>query len=353
MPFDAEEFYTVDPPGFVWEGTLRSGPLPVARARDRYQQGKGNMLIKLGALYTIADAVGEEIDQGAMMRYFSEMVWFPTSLLGETASFAPIDDHAVRATFTDHGRSLSATLRFADDGRLTEFVAERYRMVGDRYELRTWSNPITDYGEWEGLQLPVQAKAIWKLPEGDLEYFDVAITALEYDRVSARRRAPGASSAHPDPAERSAYMRLFYRGWRPTRLGRWANSVQGWYSGLGLPPRFLAVLEVRGRASGRTRANPVVIATVDGAHYLVSMLGPESDWVKNVEAAQGNAVIRQGRRRHVHLVAVEPEQRAPILREYIQVASSGRRHFPLCVGASLSEFAAIAGRYPVYRIDPV
>jgi hypothetical protein len=99
------------------------------------------------------------------------------------------------------------------------------------------------------------------------------------------------------------------------------------------------------------RANPVVIATVEGKRYLVSMLGPESDWVTNVEAAHGDAVIQQGRRRRVHLVAVPPGERAPILREYVRIASSGRRHFPLAVGAPLTDFEAIAGRYPVYRID--
>src|SRR5512136_779842 len=134
-----------------------------------------------------------------------------------------------------------------------------------------------------------------------------------------------------DPAERSALMRLFYRDWRPTRLGRWVNQFACWWSGLGLPPRFQAALEVRGRASGRIRSNPVVIATVEGKGYLVSMLGPGSDWVKNVEAAHGDAVLRQGRRRPVHLVAVPPEERAPILREYVRVALSGRTHFPLTV----------------------
>jgi deazaflavin-dependent oxidoreductase (nitroreductase family) len=165
-------------------------------------------------------------------------------------------------------------------------------------------------------------------------------------------RKPMNHFGHSDPAERSALMRLFYRKWRPTRLGRWVNRFSGWWSGLGLPPRFMAVLEVQGRKSGHSRSNPVVIATVDGSSYLVSMLGPGSDWVKNVEAAHGDAVIRQGRRRRVHLVAVPPEQRAPVLREYVRIASSGRQHFPLPVGAPLSDFEEIAGRYPVYRIDP-
>ena len=158
------------------------------------------------------------------------------------------------------------------------------------------------------------------------------------------------NSRHSDPAERSALMRLFYRNWRPTPLGRWINRLNCWWSGLGLPPHFQAALETRGRVSGRMRSNPVVIATVDGKDYLVSMLGPESDWVKNVEAAHGNAVIRHGRRRRVRLVAVPPEQRAPILREYVRIALSGRQHFPLPVGAPLSDFKAIADHYPVYWI---
>ena len=155
-----------------------------------------------------------------------------------------------------------------------------------------------------------------------------------------------------DPAERRGLMRFLYRDWRPTRLGRWVNRLNGWWSGLGLPPRFQAVLEVPGRTSGRMRSNPVVIATVEGKRYLVSMLGPESDWVKNVEVARGDAIIHQGRRRRVHLVPVPPDQRAPVLREYVRIALSGRLHFPLPPGAPLSDFAAIAALYPVYRIDP-
>ncbi len=82
------------------------------------------------------------------------------------------------------------------------------------------------------------------------------------------------------------------------------------------------------------------------------MLGPGSDWVKNVEAAHGAAVLRQGRQRPVHLVGVPPAERARILSEYVRVATSGRHHLPVAVGAPLSEFQTIAERYPVYRIDP-
>jgi len=160
------------------------------------------------------------------------------------------------------------------------------------------------------------------------------------------------AAADSDPAERSPMLRLFYRNWRPTRMGRWVNRMAGWWTGLGLASNTMAVLEVRGRVSGHRRSTPVVIATVDGRRYLVAMLGPGSDWVKNVDAARGDAVLRQRGRRSVHLVSLPPAERAPVLSEYVRVATSGRQHFPVVVGAPLSEFAAIAGRYPVYRIDP-
>jgi len=155
-----------------------------------------------------------------------------------------------------------------------------------------------------------------------------------------------------DPAERNALMRLFYRDWRPTRLGRWVNRLQGFLAGAGLPPSFQVVLEVRGRSSGHTRSTPVVVANVQGTRYLVSMLGAASDWVKNVEAAAGEAVIRHGRRQRVRLVPVPAEQRGPVLREYVRIAPSGRQHFPLAVDAPLPAFEAIAAHYPVFRIDP-
>ena len=155
-----------------------------------------------------------------------------------------------------------------------------------------------------------------------------------------------------DPAERYGFMRMCYRNWRPTRFGLFVNRLNCWWSGLGLPPRFQAALGVRGRKSGEIRWSPVVLTTVDDTVYLVSMLGPNSAWVRNVEAANGEAVIRQGRTRRVHLTPVPADLRASVLREYVRLAPGGRMHFPVGVGAPLAEFAAIANRYPVFRIDP-
>lgn len=154
-----------------------------------------------------------------------------------------------------------------------------------------------------------------------------------------------------DPAERT-FLRLFYHDWRPTQLGRIVNRVTGWRSTHRYGPPCLQSIEVRGRTSGKARSTPVVVATVDGERYLVSMLGDRSEWVRNVEAADGRAALRHGEREDVRLVAVPTDERAPILREYVRIAESGRRHIPVGPTAPISEFAEIVDRYPVFRVEP-
>ena len=130
---------------------------------------------------------------------------------------------------------------------------------------------------------------------------------------------------------------------------RWGENLRTFYPRLCLDGR-VRTLEVRGRKSGQIRSTPVVVTTVEGERYLVAMLGPDSEWVKNVRAAGGEAALRHGGRQPVRLEEVPPEQRAPVLAEYVRIATSGRRHIPVAPGASLAEFDAVAHLYPVFRI---
>jgi hypothetical protein len=181
IPLEAEEHYTVEPPGFVWDATMRKGILPIVRGRDMYANGEGHMLIKAVSLFTVVDDSGPEMDQGSMMRYLSEMIWFPTAFLGDNVTWEPADDNSARVTLTDGGRSISATMYFDEEGKVTDFVAKRYRTVEGGYDLEMWSAPVYEHGELAGLKLPLRGGAVWKLPEGDLKYADITITDLEYD----------------------------------------------------------------------------------------------------------------------------------------------------------------------------
>ena len=54
------------------------------------------MLIKAASLVTVADAKGKEIDQGEMVRYLSEMTWFPSTFLEDNVSFEAVDARSAR-----------------------------------------------------------------------------------------------------------------------------------------------------------------------------------------------------------------------------------------------------------------
>jgi F420H(2)-dependent quinone reductase len=113
----------------------------------------------------------------------------------------------------------------------------------------------------------------------------------------------------------------------------------------------MKALEVRGRRSGRLRSFPVVVADYGGERHLVAMLGEGASWVANVREARGQAVLHHGRHEPVRLVEVDPEDRAPILQRYLELAPGARAHIPVDPGGALVEFERIAAHYPAFRIE--
>jgi deazaflavin-dependent oxidoreductase (nitroreductase family) len=141
-----------------------------------------------------------------------------------------------------------------------------------------------------------------------------------------------------------------YRGGRPNWL---ANIFNRWWAAihsLGVAPNYMVTMEVRGRRSGRMISLPLVMVVIEGERYLVSMLGAEADWVRNVKAAGGNVTLRHGRREDVHLEEVAPDRRASVLKAYLKRAPGARPHLPVDKDAPLSEFEQVAAQFPVFRV---
>jgi deazaflavin-dependent oxidoreductase (nitroreductase family) len=149
------------------------------------------------------------------------------------------------------------------------------------------------------------------------------------------------------------FKRWLYRGQRPNWIARILNRAWAAVASSGVASNYLVTLEVIGRKSGRTFALPVAIVVVDGQRYLVSMLGENVSWVQNVRAAGGRAVLRSGSREEVHLEEVPADQRAPILRAYLQRAPGARPHVPVNKDAPLAEFEKIAAAFPVFQVASI
>ena len=147
-------------------------------------------------------------------------------------------------------------------------------------------------------------------------------------------------------------LRAMYVGGRGNatarRYARFCNLVLR----LGLLPRRWVTLEVRGRRTGTVTRFPLGMADVEGQWYIVSMLGA-CNWVRNVRVAGGLATLRRRRARAVRLVEVQVEERAPVIRRYVERVPGGRPHIPVDRHEPVEAFETIASNYPVFRVVPL
>jgi len=128
---------------------------------------------------------------------------------------------------------------------------------------------------------------------------------------------------------------------------------------LGISPSYVVTLEVPGRRSGVIRRTTLVETSSDGEEYLVALAG-ESEWVRNVRAAEGRVVIGRQERVAARLVEVPPEKRAPVIRAYLLRAGRGadskaganeaRYYFGVNPNPSVDEIERIVQHYPVFKI---
>ena len=145
--------------------------------------------------------------------------------------------------------------------------------------------------------------------------------------------------------------RWYYRGGRPNAVAKFLNRIGAIMNATGIAPNYLVTLEVVGRKSGKTISFPLAMTVIDGERYLVSMLGEEANWVKNLQAAGGRATLRHGVTEQVRLEEVDPVLRPPILKAYLKHAPGGRPHIPVDKDAPLAEFEKVAAQIPVFQVQ--
>jgi deazaflavin-dependent oxidoreductase (nitroreductase family) len=158
---------------------------------------------------------------------------------------------------------------------------------------------------------------------------------------------------HPQEyAQRTAYR-------PPAAWYRRLNWLGVALTSLGLAPRDAVMLQVPGRRSGKPRRTPILRTPYRGQDYLVALAG-ESQWVRNVRAAGGQAVLRRRTAHRVQLQELPPQERPEVIWAYLRrghqrsgakaAAKQARSYFGLPPDASVEEIRAVAGYYPVFRV---
>lgn len=181
LPFVAEQYFTTCRPAFIWHARVRSFPWVTISVTDMFARGHGRLTAKFLSLIRLADANGPEVDQGELLRYLAETIWFPTAWLSDYIQWDSIDGSPARATLTFAGLTVAAAFRFSGGGELDEIAAERYREENGKFALRRWSGRVEDYREMGGIRIPTRVEVSWYLDSGEFACFRAEITEIEYN----------------------------------------------------------------------------------------------------------------------------------------------------------------------------
>jgi hypothetical protein len=186
VPFEAEQYFTTDPPGFFWKASFRMAPLVSVIGRDEYRASEARMEMRLLSLVPVANKTGGGLNQGDMLRWLGEVQWFPATAFSNYIRWETVDANSARATMTYGGIAASMTVRFGSDGRVIESTAVRYNDARGRDE--RWVNRNDADDQFGGIRVPVSGEARWEYASGPYPYIRWRITAIEQDRPSRFER---------------------------------------------------------------------------------------------------------------------------------------------------------------------
>ncbi|MBC8757059.1 hypothetical protein H2O64_20470 [Kordia sp. YSTF-M3] len=182
MPFEAVQYFNTKKPAFIWRTNVKAMPMISMVGRDKLWNGEGEMLIKLaGIIPVVNDGKNHKVNSGTMLRFLSEMCWFPSAVLNDYITWETIDETSAKATFTHHNQEVSGIFYFTPTGDLIAFEATRYYGGGTAAKLEKWRIEMTSFNVFNGIKIPNKANVIWKLQEGDFHWLSVEIIDIRYN----------------------------------------------------------------------------------------------------------------------------------------------------------------------------
>jgi hypothetical protein len=179
-PFTATQLVVTQPLGFDWDARIQMAPGVNAFVHDTYLLGEGSLHASLFGLFTVAKMHGApENNQGELLRFFAEALWYPTALLpSQGVRWEAINDTSARATLTDGATTVSAVFQFNAEGAIDTFRTEaRYR---DKLTAMPWGGRFWEYSVRDGMLIPLEGEVGWEYPEGTRLYFKGRTTEISY-----------------------------------------------------------------------------------------------------------------------------------------------------------------------------
>jgi hypothetical protein len=177
----AEQYFTVNPPAFHWNIKTEMNSILSVVGRDKFQNGKGEMTIKLLSLIPVAQTTeNTKVDQATLQRFLAEIVWFPTASLSPYITWEEIDENTAKATMKYRGTEGEGVFTFDNSGNFLNFSAYRFKDANDKAPIK-WIVSTLKTEERNGIKLPVELKAEWELENGKWTWLLLKIKEIEYN----------------------------------------------------------------------------------------------------------------------------------------------------------------------------
>lgn len=189
----AEQYFTTQPPAFNWSINTKMNSILTVAGRDKFENGKGEMIIKLLSLIPVANAKNQKkIDQATLQRYLAEIVWFPSASLSPCIKWESIDEFSARATMEYKGTKGTGEFHFDANGNFKKFLAMRYKDSNDT-KPNEWIVTATKTKEMNGIKIPIECEATWTLESGKWTWLKLKITDIQYN---VKKMPTTANKAH-------------------------------------------------------------------------------------------------------------------------------------------------------------
>ncbi|MDC7235512.1 MAG: hypothetical protein PQJ58_19945 [Spirochaetales bacterium] len=171
---EGEQHFTTDEPGFLWNGKTA-----LFTVQDMYIAGKGHIRVSLLNIIKVLDGKGPEYDQGELLRWLGESVWFPTNLLPSSRlQWTAIDDNMAKLSFSYNDQILSYKVSFNGKGEIVQLETSRY-MSRENQEI--WIGRLSKYEEINGMKIPMEIEALWKLTDGEHSYARFNVNRIHHN----------------------------------------------------------------------------------------------------------------------------------------------------------------------------
>ncbi len=180
MSFTADQFINAHDQGFVWNANVNSGLIIPINARDKYIHGHGSMYIK--GMYTIpiSNSSGTQIDQGTLMRFLAEIIWFPTAALASYIRWEHLSETSAIATIDNGLMSVSGVFSFETNGDVKGFEGMRYRDINHHYALKKWMVAVKSHRIFGSIRIADKSEVSWQTGKTTFTWLKLEISKMNF-----------------------------------------------------------------------------------------------------------------------------------------------------------------------------